>query len=48
MIAKHIHPPVVGRMGGQNKTHTQTQRERERGRNSYIHNFFFLSNKEFY
>ena len=34
MIAKHIHPPVVGRMGGQNKTHTQThtQRERERER----------------
>ena len=36
MIAKHIHPPVVGRMGGQNKTHTQTQREREREREEEI------------
>lgn len=39
MIAKHIHPPVVGGMRGQNKTHTHKQRER--GRNSYIHNFFY-------
>lgn len=31
MIAKHIHPPVVGGMRGQNKTkHTHTNRERER------------------
>lgn len=30
MIAKHIHPPVVGGMGGQNKIHTQTERERKK------------------
>lgn len=30
MIAKHIHPPVVGGMRGQNKTHTQIERERKK------------------
>lgn len=46
MIAKHIHPPVVGGMRGQNKTHTHKQREREEEIVIYI--IFFISNKEFY